>query len=75
MPKIDLEKLSTEYCSEPYELNAKKVVHMIPDIVAELRASRALREGVGYAYHGCADLELCEICRVVEKYDKEVMRV
>lgn len=39
---IDIEKLSTEYCSEPYELNAKAVVHMIPDIVAELRAAREI---------------------------------
>lgn len=42
--KIDLDRLSTQYCSEPYEYNAKKVVHMIPDIVAEMRALREIAE-------------------------------
>lgn len=38
---IDIDKLASQYCSEPYELHAKELVHMIPDIVAELRAARA----------------------------------
>lgn len=38
---IDIDKLASEFCSEPYELHAKKIVSMIPDIVAELRAARA----------------------------------
>lgn len=42
--KIDLDRLSTQYCSEPYEYSAKKVVHMIPDIVAEMRALREIAE-------------------------------
>lgn len=42
--RVDLDKLSTQYCSEPYEYNAKKVVHMIPDIVTEFRALREIAE-------------------------------
>ena len=57
---VDLDKLASEYCSEPYELNAKEVVRLIPDIVAELRASRALVKHLSEYTEGRKILETFE---------------
>jgi hypothetical protein len=58
MSQIDLDKIASEFCSEPFDYNQKEIVRVLPDIAKELRLSRLVIEaarGFSMAHtHLCA---------------------
>lgn len=66
MAKVNLEDIS--------RVNALKCPGRleVERMIAELKASRALRDGLEYAYHACTSMGICEVCELIKKYDRTV---